>query len=116
MNKLFSLLIIPLLMIFSIQIKAQCAAVGSVTTSTTTTPNTCGGNGTIKATFSNAANTTIQLIKGGSILQSVVNPVSPHTFTTLQPGTDYQIKTIFWDFDGVILDSMPINNSVLIYR
>lgn len=41
-----------------------------------------------------ASNITIQLIKGGSILQSVVNPTSPYTFTNLQPGTDYEVKTV----------------------
>jgi hypothetical protein len=92
--KKFLSLVIPLLMLFSMKVHGQCAAANSVTTTISTTPNTCSGNGTITASFSNAANTTIQLIKGGTILQSVVNPTSPFTFTTLQPGTDYQVRTV----------------------
>ena len=94
MKKLFSLSVVLLLMYFSVRVNAQCAATNSATTTTTTTANTCSGNGTITATFTSAANTTIQLIKGGTILQSVVNPASPFTFSTLQPGTDYQVKLV----------------------
>ena len=111
MKKLFFLLLIPLATVFSIRMNAQCAAAGSVTTTTTTTANTCAGNGTITATFSNAINTTIQLIKGGTILQSVVAPTSPYTFTNLQPGTDYQIKTVC-SIDNSIVYSNSSNITV----
>ena len=94
-------------MIFSIEVNAECAASGSVTTTITSTANTCGGNGTIKATFSTAKNTTIQLIKGGSILQSVVNPTSPYTFTNLQPGTDYEVKTVCSDDNSIVYSANP---------
>ena len=107
MKKIFHLLLIPLLMIFSIEVNAQCAASGSVTTTTTSTANVCGGNGTIKATFSTARNTTIQLIKGGSILQSVVNPTSPYTFTNLQPGTDYEVKTVCSNDNSIVYSANP---------
>ena len=107
MMKIFHLLLIPLLMIFSIEVNAQCDASGSVTTTTTSTANTCGGNGTITATFSTALNTTIQLIKGGSILQSVVNPTSPYTFTNLQPGTDYEVKTVCSNNNSIVYSANP---------
>jgi len=93
-KKIYLILIQLLLIFFGNKLDAQCASSGSITTTTTTTPNTCAGNGTITATFSSVINTTIQLVKGGSILQSVVNPTSPYTFTTLQAGTDYQVKVI----------------------
>ena len=107
MKKIFFLLLIPLLMIFSIEVNAKCAASGSVTTTITSTANTCGGNGTITATFSTAQNTTIQLIKGGSILQSVVNPTSPYTFTNLQPGTDYEVKTVCSIDNSIVYSANP---------
>ncbi|UWX62562.1 thrombospondin type 3 repeat-containing protein [Chryseobacterium oranimense] len=111
MKKNFFLLLIPLLMVFSIHVNAQCAAAGSVTTSISTTSNSCGGNGTITATFSSASNTTIQLLKGGTILQSVIAPTSPHTFTNLQPGTDYQVK-IVCTIDNSIVYSNNANITV----
>ncbi|RYF24936.1 MAG: hypothetical protein EOO42_04785 [Flavobacteriales bacterium] len=86
---------------------AQCAAAGSVTTTITTTPNTCAGNGTIKATFSSATNITIQLIKGGSVQQAVNNPASPYTFTNLQPGTDYEVKTICSTNNSIVYSDNP---------
>lgn len=107
MKKIFFLLLIPLLMIFSIEVNAKCAASGSVTTTITSTANTCGGNGTITATFSTASNITIQLIKGGSILQSVVNPTSPYTFTNLQPGTDYEVKTVSSNDNSIVYSANP---------
>ena len=94
-------------MIFSIEVNAKCAASGSVTTTITSTANTCGGNGTITATFSTASNITIQLIKGGSILQSVVNPTSPYTFTNLQPGTDYEVKTVCSNDNSIVYSANP---------
>ena len=107
MKKIFFLLLIPLLTIFSIEVNAECAASGSVTTTITSTANTCGGNGTITATFSTASNITIQLIKGGSILQSVVNPTSPYTFTNLQPGTDYEVKTVSSNDNSIVYSANP---------
>ena len=107
MKKIFLLLLIPLLMIFSIEVNAKCAASGSVTTTITSTANTCGGNGTITATFSTAENTTIQLIKGGSILQSVVNPTSPYVFSNLQPGTDYEVKTVCSNDNSIVYSANP---------
>ena len=107
MKKIFFLLLIPLLMIFSIEVNAKCAASGSVTTTITSTANTCGRNGTITATFSTASNITIQLIKGGSILQSVVNPTSPYTFTNLQPGTDYEVKTVSSNDNSIVYSANP---------
>ncbi|TKC08520.1 hypothetical protein [Pedobacter frigoris] len=86
---------------------AQCSAAGSVTATITTTPNTCAGNGTIKATFSSATNITIQLIKGGSIQQAVNNPVSPYTFTNLQPGTDYEVKIVCSNNNSIVYSANP---------
>ncbi|KQT16777.1 hypothetical protein ASG31_10380 [Chryseobacterium sp. Leaf404] len=94
MKKFFLFLLVLSLIVFGIRVNAQCATAGSVTTTITTTANTCAGNGTITATFSSAINTTIQLLKGGTIVQSVIAPTSPHTFTNLQPGTDYQVKIV----------------------
>ena len=112
MKKIFLLLLIPLLMLFSTKVHAQCAAANSVTTTITSTPNTCAGNGTIAATFSAVTSTTIQLRKGGTILQSVVNPTSPHTFTNLQPGTDYEVRTIC-SIDNSIVYSTNANITVV---
>ncbi|OCK51965.1 hypothetical protein BA768_14700 [Chryseobacterium sp. CBo1] len=111
MKKNFFLLLIPLLMVFSIQISGQCASTGSVTATISTTANTCAGNGKITAAFSNVANTTIQLLKGGTILQSVIAPTSPHTFTNLQPGIDYQVK-IVCTIDNSIVYSNNTNITV----
>lgn len=99
------------MVVFSTKINAQCASAGSVTTTTTTTANTCAGNGTITATFSSAINSTIQLIKGGTIQQSVVAPASPYSFTNLQPGTDYQVRVVC-SFDNSIVYSTNSNITV----
>ena len=107
MRKLLLLMMAFVFLFLSEQMQAQCAPSGSVTTSIATTSNTCSGNGSIQATFSNATNTTIQLIKGGSILQSVVNPSSPHTFTNLQPGTDYEVKLVCSENSSVTYSSNP---------
>ncbi|KQT16767.1 hypothetical protein ASG31_10330 [Chryseobacterium sp. Leaf404] len=87
--------------------KAQCASAGSVTTTIAATANTCAGDGTITATFSSAINTTIQLIKGGTIQQSVVAPASPYTFTSLQPGTDYQVRVVCSIDNSIVYSNSP---------
>ena len=94
-------------LLLSEQIYAQCAAPGSVTTSISTTPNTCAGNGSITATFTSLTNTTIQLLKSGSIMQSIINPSSPVTFGTLQPGNDYEVKLICSENNSVVYSSNP---------
>ena len=94
MKKFFLMMLASVFLLLSEQIYAQCAAPGSVTTSISTTPNTCAGNGLITATFTSLTNTTIQLLKSGSIMQSIINPSSPVTFGTLQPGNDYEVKLI----------------------
>lgn len=111
MKKKFILWLVPLLMIFNIRANAQCAAANSVTTTITSTANTCAGDGTITATFSNAVNTTIQLIKGGTIQQSVINPTSPHTFSNLQPGTDYQIKIVCAEDNSIVYS---VNTNIIV--
>lgn len=89
--------LIPMLF-FGVGIQGQsCPASASVTLSTASTPNTCGGNGSITATFSpggSSGNITVQLLKNGTVQTAVINPASPYTFTNLQPGTDYQVKLI----------------------
>lgn len=109
-NKLLYLVTFTLLL-FSDQIAAQCAPVGSVTTTISTAPNTCGGNGSITATFSSAVNITIRLKKGASILQSVVNPSSPFTFNNLQPGNDYTVETICSEDNSRVYSS---NNNITV--
>lgn len=105
MKKKLLILMATVSLFFSEQINAQCAPSSSVTTTITTNPNTCAGNGSITATFSNVANTTIQLFKGGSIQQSVVNPTSPFTFNNLQPGNDYEVRTICSENNSIVYSS-----------
>ena len=66
MKKFFLMMLASVFLLLSEQIYAQCAAPGSVTTSISTTPNTCAGNGSITATFTSLTNTTIQLLKTSS--------------------------------------------------
>lgn len=73
---------------------AQTCPTGPLSLTTSSTPNTCGGNGTITATFVNTPNTSLQLIKGGTTLSEVISPSSPYIWGNLQPGTDYQVKLI----------------------
>ena len=80
--------------IFLTMANAQCPAAGSITTTVSSTANTCAGNGKITATFTTASNISLLLMKGGTVLNQVNNPTSPYTFTNLQPGTDYEIKTV----------------------
>lgn len=100
MKKILNLLMITMLIFVGIVAQAQssCPASGDVTlSSVTSTPNTCGGNGSITATFTpfgSSSNVTVQLLKSGTVLTSVVNQGSPHTFSNLQPGTDYQVRVI----------------------
>lgn len=91
-----------LFLLFSEYANAQCDTAGNGNLSTVTTANTCNGNGSITATFTNSTNAAIQLIKGGSILQSVVAPTSPYTFTNLQAGSDYEIKIVCSENNSVV--------------
>lgn len=85
-----------------------CPPLGSITASATSTPNTCAGNGTITATFTNNTNLGLQLVKSGSILNYVIAPSSPYTWTGLQPGTDYVVKVICkWD-NSIVYKSLPV--------
>jgi hypothetical protein len=105
MKKKLFILLAFISVLLSEQIYAQCATSNSVTTNVSTTPNTCAGNGSITATFSNAINTTIQLFKGGAIQQSVANPTNPFTFTNLQPGNDYEVRTICSENNSIVYSS-----------
>ena len=105
MRKILLLMVAFVFLFASEQMQAQCAPSGSVTTNISTTPNTCAGNGTITATFSSSTNTTIRLIKGGSILQSFINPASPFTFNNLQPGNDYEVKLICTENNSITYSS-----------
>ncbi|WP_143884911.1 discoidin domain-containing protein [Chryseobacterium binzhouense] len=105
MKKKLLILMVTVSLFFSEQINAQCAPSSSVTTTITTSPNTCAGNGSITATFSSAVNTTIQLFKGGNIQQSVANPTSPYKFSNLQPGNDYEVRTICSENNSIVYSS-----------
>lgn len=101
-------MLIPLLMLFSVQLNAACNAAGSGTLTTTSTANTCGGNGTITATFDTTTNTSVQLLLSGTVLQQIASPSSTTiTFSNLQPG-DYVIRTICSEDNSIIYQSSSI--------
>lgn len=112
MKKIFLLLLIPLLTILSIKVHAACPAAGSVSVTATSTPRTCGGNGTITATFSPNTEVSLQLLKGGTIISQVSAPPalsSPYTWTALQPGTDYQVRIICAEDNGIIYQTVNVS-------
>ena len=112
MKKIFLLLLIPLLTMVSIRIEAACPASGSVSVSATSTPRTCGGNGTITATFTPATGNgvALQLIKGGTIISQLSSPTvfsSPYIWTSLQPG-DYQVRIICAEDNSIIYQTVNV--------
>lgn len=101
-------------------INAQCPSTNSITATSTSISNTCGGNGKITTTFTSTPNLSLQLIKGGTILNQVTNATSPYTWSNLQPGNDYQVKvicsidnSIVYATNNVIVTDnyIPISNS-----
>lgn len=111
MKKIFLFLLIPLLTMFSIKVHANCPVTGSVSVSATSTPRTCGGNGTITVTFSPTAEVALQLLKGGTIISQVGAPPalsSPYTWTALQPGTDYQVRIICAENNSIIYQTVNV--------
>lgn len=109
MKKIFLFLLIPLLMIISIKVYAACPAAESVSVSATSTPRTCGGNGTITASFSPTSEVSLQLLKGGTIISQIsAPPSSPYTWTSLQPGTDYQVRIICAENNSVIYQTVNV--------
>ena len=65
----------------------------TVTSSVSSTANTCGGNGTVTVNVSPTTGLSLQLLKGGAILNQVANATNPYTWSSLQAGT-YQVKIV----------------------
>ena len=79
---------------------AQCPT-GTITSSVSSTANTCGGNGTVTVNVSPTTGLSLQLLKGGAILNQVANATSPYTWSSLQAG-DYQVRIICAEDNTVI--------------
>lgn len=90
---IFSLLVA---LLFSFQLKAQtCPATGSISATTNSTANTCAGNGSVTVNFPATTNIALQILKGGTILNTVNNPSgTTHTWAALQAGTDYEVRIV----------------------
>lgn len=86
---------------------AQCPT-GTVTASVSSTANTCAGNGTVTVNFSPTAGVSLQLLKGGAILNHVPNATSPYTWSSLQAGTDYQVKVICNTDNTVVYQTLDV--------
>lgn len=105
--------IILLLSLASNIIIAQCPAAGSITLSTSSTPNTCAGNGSITATVNSTTGVSLQLLKSGTILSQVPGNITqpltnPYTWSNLQPGTDYQVKVICSEDQGIVYQTANV--------
>ena len=93
---------------------AECPT-GTITSSVSSTANTCGGNGTVTVNVSPTTGLSLQLLKGGAILNQVANATSPYTWSSLQAGTDYQVRIVCADDNKVIyktLDDTVVENYV----
>lgn len=86
---------------------AQCPT-GTVTSSVSSTANTCGGNGTVTVSVSPTTGLSLQLLKGGAILNHVANATSPYTWSSLQAGNDYQVKVICTDDVSVVYQTLNV--------
>ena len=86
---------------------AQCPT-GTVTSSVSSTANTCGGNGTVTVNVSPTTGLSLQLLKGGAILNQVANATSPYTWSSLQAGTDYQVRIVCADDNNVIYETLNV--------
>lgn len=86
---------------------AQCPT-GTVTASVSSTANTCAGNGTVTVDFSPTTGVSLQLLKGGAILNHVANATSPYTWSSLQAGNDYQVKVICNTDNTVVYQTLNV--------
>ena len=105
--------IILLLSLASNIVMAQCPAAGSITLTTSTTPNTCAGNGSITATVNSTTGVSLQLLKSGTILSQVPGNITlplpnPYTWNNLQPGTDYQVKAICSEDQSIVYKTVNV--------
>ena len=103
-----------LLLFFSLlffRVQAACPPNSAVSlTSVTSTPRTCGANGTVTASFApsgSGGNVTLQLISAGSVIASVTQSASPHTFGTLNPGT-YQVRVVCAENNNTVYATQDI--------
>ena len=86
---------------------ALCPPTATVTSSVSSTANTCGGNGTVTVNVSPTAGLSLQLLKGGAILNQVANATSPYTWSSLQAG-DYQVRIICAEDNTVIYKTLDV--------
>ena len=87
--------------------QSQCPT-GTVTASVSSTANTCAGNGTVTVNFSPTAGVSLQLLKGGAPLNKVPNATSPYTWSSLQAGTDYQVRIVCAEDNSVIYKTLDV--------
>ncbi len=109
MKKRFLLLTL-LLSSFTFIANAQCPDPGSVMLSTTATPRKCGTDGKITVTYSPAgsgSNVTIQLLEGGAVKETKVQPASPFEFKNLEPG-DYKVRLVCSEDNSQILKTESV--------
>ena len=81
---------------------------GTVTSSVSSTANTCGGNGTVTVNVSPTTGLSLQLLKGGAILNHVANATSPYTWSSLQAGTDYQVRIVCAENNNTIYQTLNV--------
>ena len=86
---------------------ALCPPTATVTSSVSSTANTCGGNGTVTVNVSPTTGLSLQLLKGGAILNQVANATSPYTWSSLQAGT-YQVRIVCADDNNVIYETLNV--------
>ena len=85
---------------------AQCPT-ATVTSSVSSTANTCGGNGTVTVNVSPTTGLSLQLLKGGAIVNQVANATSPYTWSSLQAG-DYQVRIVCAEDNNVIYKTLDV--------
>ena len=69
-----------ILSLFWTQSSYALCPTATVTSSVSSTANTCGGNGTVTVNVSPTTGLSLQLLKGGVIQTQVANATSPYTW------------------------------------
>ena len=98
-----------ILSLFWTQSSYAICPTGPVTASVSSTASTCGGNGTVTVkNVSPTAGVSLQLLKGGVLLNHVANATSPYTWSSLQAGTDYQVRIVCAENNNTIYQTLDV--------
>ena len=108
MQKKLIIFLSIILSLFWTQSSYALCPTATVTSSVSSTANTCGGNGTVTVNVSPTTGLSLQLLKGGAILNQVAIATSPYTWSSLQAGTDYQVRIVCAENNNTIYQTLNV--------